>query len=346
MESLWNRNTRRVNGESCIFAGSDEAGMLFPAEKILRVFQPSEGKEYLPEKDFTFTPGENVIRRTAGSSMPCLSEADLSPSPESAILFPAKNSNAIAGGRDGKLLLFDNLDFFARHQFEVDYIAAAVDFPVVPDLQPDRLPRFRRKLAGKQPVRVILIGDSISAGYNATKFLNVPPYLPPWIEQFSSGLEKKYGAAVEFRNHAVSGSGCRAAWEIADRWLEAETDLLIAAYGMNDFSRLSPEQYVETLGRIVGEKRTRHPDTEFLLVSSMSGNPEWTNTPPGKDVLFAEALKKYVASAEKTVAFADVFSVWREVIRRKGFYSMTGNGVNHPNDFGHRIYAAVLSELF
>jgi hypothetical protein len=24
---------------------------------------------------------------------------------------------------------------------------------------------------------------------------------------------------------------------------------------------------------------------------------------------------------------------------------MTGNGVNHPNDFGHRIYAQVLSAL-
>ncbi len=346
MEGLWNRDTRRVNGESCIFAGSDEAGMLFPAEKILRVFQPSEGKEYLPEKDFAFTPGENVIRRTAGSSMPFLSPEELYPSQETAILFPAKGGNAIAGGPNGKLLRFDGVDFFARSQFEVDYIAAAVDFPVVPDLQKDRLPRFRRKLAEKQPVRVILIGDSISAGYNATKFLNVPPYLPPWIEQFSSGLEKEYGAPVEFRNHAVSGSGCRAAWEIADRWLEAETDLLIAAYGMNDFSRLSPEQYVENLGRIVCEKRTRHPETEFLLVSSMSGNPEWTNTPSGKDVLFADALKQYVASAEKTVALADVFPVWREVIRRKGFYSMTGNGVNHPNDFGHRIYAAVLSELF
>ena len=346
MEGLWNRNTRHVSGESCIFAGSDEAGMLFPVEKILRVFQPSDGREYFPEKDFIFTPGGRVICRAAGSSMPFLSHSDLSPSPENAILFPAKGSNAIAGGLNGKLLRFDREDFFARCQFEVDYIAAAVDFPVVPDLQPDRLPRFRRKLAGKQPVRGILIGDSISAGYNATKFLGVPPYVPSWIEQFSSGLEKQYGVSVDCRNQAVSGSGCRAAWEIADQWLEMETDLLVVAYGMNDFSRLSPEQYVETLGRIVGEKRARHPDTEFLLVSSMSGNPEWTNTPPGKDVLFAEALKRHVASAAKTVALADVSSVWREVIRRKGFYSMTGNGVNHPNDFGHRIYAAVLSELF
>ncbi|RRK01780.1 hypothetical protein Ga0100230_000440 [Opitutaceae bacterium TAV3] len=28
---------------------------------------------------------------------------------------------------------------------------------------------------------------------------------------------------------------------------------------------------------------------------------------------------------------------------RKGFLSVTGNGVNHPNDYGHRLYADVLT---
>ena len=37
---------------------------------------------------------------------------------------------------------------------------------------------------------------------------------------------------------------------------------------------------------------------------------------------------------------------WRKLLERKDFYDLTGNGVNHPNDYGHRVYATVLAALF
>lgn len=38
--------------------------------------------------------------------------------------------------------------------------------------------------------------------------------------------------------------------------------------------------------------------------------------------------------------------LWRKFLRRKSFYDLTGNGVNHPDDYGHRIYASVILEVF
>jgi hypothetical protein len=38
-------------------------------------------------------------------------------------------------------------------------------------------------------------------------------------------------------------------------------------------------------------------------------------------------------------------SAWEEFLRRKKDHDLTGNGVNHPNDFGHRVYAQILSSL-
>ena len=32
-------------------------------------------------------------------------------------------------------------------------------------------------------------------------------------------------------------------------------------------------------------------------------------------------------------------------LERKSFYDMSGNGVNHPNDYGHRIYATVILDM-
>jgi hypothetical protein len=37
--------------------------------------------------------------------------------------------------------------------------------------------------------------------------------------------------------------------------------------------------------------------------------------------------------------------VWFDLLRRKSVYDVTGNGINHPNDFGHRLYAQVILSL-
>ena len=47
----------------------------------------------------------------------------------------------------------------------------------------------------------------------------------------------------------------------------------------------------------------------------------------------------------KGVVLADVTSMWQDLLKRKSFHDLTGNGVNHPNDFGHRVYAQVISTL-
>ena len=51
------------------------------------------------------------------------------------------------------------------------------------------------------------------------------------------------------------------------------------------------------------------------------------------------------ADGGRNIALADVHKVWRKFLERKSFYDLTGNGVNHPNDYGHRIYASVVLEL-
>lgn len=346
MNLIWDCNTRRVHGESCMFAGKETASLLFPAEKILRGLQPGSAREYLPGRDYSFVKGNSVICRTQGSALPFLTAGELSPAPEHAILYPEENNNAITGGPGGTLLRFDNRDFFSRVQIEVDYVAEEIDFPVVPDRQTERLPRFRRKLKEGKSLTIALVGDSISEGYNATGFVKVPPFTQPWIEQFSNSLAARFGTRNVLRNCGVNGGGSSSAFRNGERWLLPGTDLLIVAYGMNDFMSLAATQYIENIVHILEEMRKVSPETEFLLVTSMSGNPIWRGSAPGPDRVFAEALRDYVLCTDCSIALADVFSIWQETVRRKGFYSMTGNGVNHPNDFGHRLYASVLLDLF
>jgi len=42
---------------------------------------------------------------------------------------------------------------------------------------------------------------------------------------------------------------------------------------------------------------------------------------------------------------ADLTSIWNGFLELKHEWDQTGNGVNHPNDFGHRVYAQVITTL-
>jgi hypothetical protein len=45
------------------------------------------------------------------------------------------------------------------------------------------------------------------------------------------------------------------------------------------------------------------------------------------------------------VALVDMTAVWEEQLQAKEMFDLTGNGLNHPNDFGHRLYAQGVLEL-
>ena len=60
-------------------------------------------------------------------------------------------------------------------------------------------------------------------------------------------------------------------------------------------------------------------------------------------------MHDYAAAAERVspetgCAYADVFNNWQAVVAREKPEDLLGNNINHPNDFGHRIFR-VLCQL-
>lgn len=278
--------------------------------------------------------------------MPVFPSCDIHPDPATAVMAPAAGYTALSGGLGGTLVRFDNQRYFSDIQFEVDYIAIEIDLPAAPLAPANCLPQLKKKLKQKHPVKITLLGDSISEGFNATGYLGIPPYTPTWIHQFAQNLEQEFGSPMELRNRGVNGTSSIEALPHKSEWLNDRPDLMVIAYGMNDFKRFDATGYIGVIDRIRTTMQTYSPETEYILVSSMSGNPEWEPTLPGPDAAFATALQKYADEIGQNTVCANVFVFWDSLIQRKGFFSMTGNGVNHPNDFGHRVYAAVLSALF
>jgi lysophospholipase L1-like esterase len=124
--------------------------------------------------------------------------------------------------------------------------------------------------------------------------------------------------------------------------IDATPDLLILAFGMNDCARRPAKEYQDNIGAMVNALRKACPSSEVVLVASMVGNADWTALRQERFPQYRDALEKLT---QPGVALADMTSFWIEMLKYKKDWDLTGNGVNHPNDFGHRVYAQVLSSL-
>ena len=338
MKLLW--KDTEIYSESCMFAIERKSELLFDATEIIKIETPATGKVYKINHDFTFTPGTNIIELTDDTQIPYIPREICYPEND-ARFHPEKSARAIRNAVNGGNLLFNNENFFALNQVEVTYRAVKNDFESGLEKQKERLPRVRAKLRASDTLKIVLHGDSISEGYNSGKFTNTPPYLPCYMEQVCNELPGEH----KFINRAVGGKGIKFPRTIFEEWIGDQPDLMVIAYGMNNFSSMPPEDFIGELNWMIEENRKVSPATEYIIVTPMTGNPEWKPTVPGPDLKYAQAMRDYVKKSDLTIALADVQKVWRKILGRKKFYDLSGNGVNHPNDYGHRIYASALLDL-
>jgi len=155
-------------------------------------------------------------------------------------------------------------------------------------------------------------------------------------------LREHYQANVTLTNLAVGGTATPWGITMIDQVVLHEPDLVFLAFGMNDSTGRTAEEYGKDIATMIAKTRAQLPKTEFILIASMLGNRDWITL---KHDVFPKCLDALAALRQPGVALADMTSVWEEFLKRKKDCDLTGNGVNHPNDFGHRMDAQVLSAL-
>jgi lysophospholipase L1-like esterase len=212
----------------------------------------------------------------------------------------------------------------------------------MPRFAPEQLPNTIEKLGAGRKITIVLLGDSISTGCNASGWAGGAPFQPPYPELVRQRLASYYHTQIDLINLSVGGKSTPWGVEMVDKVAAAEPDLVILAFGMNDAAALSAKQYGDNTAKMISLIRDRVPNSEFVLVAPMLGNRDWTLLKHDQFPKFRDQLK---ALCQRGVALADMTSVWEEFLKRKKDADLTGNGVNHPNDFGHRVYAQVVSAL-
>jgi hypothetical protein len=339
LEPLWGSPV--VQGESVLFVretpeSAPNARLLLPVAAMVRVARADGAMVFEEGKDYS-VDASGVLTLPAGSRIPFLQAAEL---------FPASGSPKSLPHRVGdtkQAVLFDNEHWFHDQQIEVTYRPAEAWRGYRPTPAHAALPKTMAKLRAKEPLRLAVSGDSISYGLNASGLTGAEPRQPIYPQLVAKQLEATFGSRVELSNRAVGGWRVEHGLTDLPNLLATKPDLVLVAYGMNHVGGRDPEGFGKLLAQLVQGIRQSETAPEIILVAPMIGNGQWVHTPREQFEPHRDAIARLTGDG---IALADLTALWSDLLARKRDADLTGNGVNHPNDFGHRLYAqAVLGLL-
>jgi lysophospholipase L1-like esterase len=326
-EPLW--NSQASDFEPVLFIQEEgkqlaTGKLLFTPSEKFRITHPDRLMQYEEGRDYTWKPGTNVIELTLTSRIPFKTAAQMVP--------PAGSPNMFA------TVLHSEGHFFHDLQVQVSYWHKTDAWTQPAKPQPEQLTRVLAKLRAKQPIKLVALGDSITQGFNASGFKEsyAPPYQPCYPQLVANTLQKRFGSTVTLVNFGAAGAEAGWGVEMVPKVTEQKPDLVILAFGMNDGGG-----YDTKMLKMRNNVMAANPDADIVLVAPMTMNPLFAGAEG-----FLWKAKFLGGLVTNNVALADVTTPWIQVLKKKNFSDVSGNNVNHPNDFGHRLYANVILELF
>jgi lysophospholipase L1-like esterase len=315
--------------------GPATARLAFPAAEVLEVSTAGRTHRFDLGSDLKLSDDGLVVTFLKPGPVEPIKASDLFPPKDS------PNSYRHRTGHPDQNLLYRPGRWFHDRNVEITYRRREV--PAAPTLHAGTLPKALARLKAGKALTLGISGDSISTGLDASALTKAAPNQPGYPDLVAAQLRETFGRDVALKNRAVAGWSVAHGVKDLDKLLAEKPNLIVVAYGMNDVGRRDPKWFGKQTREILDRVRKADPDAEVILVSPMLGNAEWVHTPRE---MFAKYRDEMKALAGPGVALADVTAVWELMLRHKHDLDLTGNGLNHPNDFGHRLYAqAILSLL-
>ena len=319
----------------------EKISLLYPIEEVIAVTDINlktiyeEGKDYIVE--------DHKLVFTKSSRIPQMSKDEyyLKDSPQVSI--KVNKDKCPDKFDEDRYLFFSEGDGVIKHQITITYKHKPEPKLFTQLHQRGKLDRFFKKLENKEDTTIVFFGDSITVGCNATGTEyggNMAPYTEPWPVMVTEYLKNKYQTNIKYVNTAVGGMVTE--WGVnnyEERVNQYHPDLLVLAFGMND-GWLAKEKHFELILQIIHGVRAKNPECDIILVSTTVPNVEtnWF----GKQYTYIEEYKKHDLDH---VAICDMTNTHFKLLERKRFKDMTGNDVNHPNDFLIRVYAQMILDV-
>jgi lysophospholipase L1-like esterase len=280
---------------------------------------------YSEGRDFSVDYDEGTIVRTAGSRMPDWTKHELFGHDD----FDHRTCKEHGNG---------NYTVYVDYEHEAPPAGPASGPPG------HRIVRTLEKLRKGESVRYVVFGDSISTGAEASR-----PGLA-FHNLFADRIRSLVpGACIETVSKAIGGERClEGIARLQCDVLDLHPDLVTITFGANDQCRLRtdkecavpPAEFRDKMRRIV-ESIRQETGADVVLITPLILNPAWMYT-SGQVDAYAAILRDVAKDCGACVA--DLHALWRaELDAGKSYASLLMNNINHPNDYGHQLFAKALA---
>jgi len=322
-------------GKTIMFVIDKEAPLLYHPDKIISVRSSDLKTEYIPGKDYLVKDGKILL--TEKSAIPFTSEGEY---------YPAEYTEGECFGsivEGHPWIKFGEEDTFFSKQVHVTYTHSGNWNGYIPE-KSGKFKRFEEKVKNGEEVTVLFFGDSITTGVNSSKTINVEPYAESWPEMVVNSMKKHYGNyRINYVNTAVGGTTVQ--WGIdslKERAIDIHPDLLVLGFGMND-GGLTAEEFGKRTKLFLTEFTSACPETDIAVIATMLPHFRVAGFRPNQ-YWFEEGLNRLCAQYDHidVIPMKTMHSV---LLEKKRYFDMTGNNVNHPNDFLARLYAQTINRI-
>ena len=314
MQPFWLGKT--IHNEAVLMLSQDgklaSGRLLFSPARIISVRDYGLTSNYIEGRDYS-VDGRTLVC-AASSRMPQVREEDLQ---------KGEFKWNVIGGKQ-VMVTYEHTDTWT-HPYP-NYVGAA-------------LPGTIKKLKARAPLTIVAYGDSITHGYGESRLSHIRPFLPPWPELFVHRLKDIYhDPQIQFYNSSQSGATSEWGKDYAGRMVASlNPDLVLIAFGQNDFWGVSPGAFATNIADIMETVRNTKPDAEFILVSTLRFDPAYTTNSEywNRVTAYANELKGMTGPG---VQFVDMTAISQWVYAAKKPKDCMNDPL-HPNDYFARWYA-------
>ena len=349
-QPYWKGNIIYQETVMCIDDGKEIAGMLqYAPVKILSVRDYLFKTEYAEGTDYVIEGNKIIL--PAGTSCPYLTSENLEgknlPSKYRAVASLASVANIETDYYMWtKNIFFTEGSLIYGHQICVSYVYDVADVDLAQFAEYGSVaPKFLAKLQSGEGVVISITGDSVTEGCSASSKFSREPMMPQFHTQLGYALKEAYEGKISIKNYAVGGTTSNEAvsTNVAAKLVKAKSDLVLIHFGINDSGGLSASQLKSNIKKVVDATLESLPECEFLYIKCFPANPELY--PKAKFDAFWAAVDELAAEYDCFYTL-DLYTPGEKMLETKKYLDVTGNGINHPNDFIVRFYAMNLANLF
>ena len=120
---------------------------------------------------------------------------------------------------------------------------------------------------------------------------------------------------------------------------------LAIAWGMNNSRKRPAGKYVKDLEVQVKIFRKRRQNVDFLVVLSSRTNDLWSAAHPEYLLQYERVILEKAIKWRNDIQLVNMTRLLSELLERKDYYDLAGNGLHHPNDFRHALYCNAIVDV-